>query len=429
MFERTCSCRKDKSCEHYNLEKLCPKLCKEWDYDKNDKNPNCFTPKSYQKAFWICNDLEKNFCGCHKWDAKIYHRTDGSGCPYCNGKKICPHNNLLALYPDLCKEWNYEKNVLPPEKYTAHSNVKVSWICSLNTCGCHIWDSIISSRTRSIKSGCPYCNQSKICDHYNLLALYPDLCKEWDYEKNTINPKDVAPGCNKKVFWICSLNPCGCHKWETDISSRALAKQNSCPYCNNRKVCPHDNLLISHSKLCEEWDYEKNKIFPENCSHACEKKVWWKCQKGHSWECMIGSRTRKNPSGCPTCCDVGYSKKQLDWLDKISKKYKLPIRNVLSPNGEYKVIFENNNFYLDGYVVVNDKKIAFEFDGCFWHGCENCYESTNINKVSGKTFGKLQSQTKKKRLLLEQKGYVVITIKECEYDKNKNFCDYDDILL
>ena len=50
----------------------------------------------------------------------------------------------------------------------------------------------------------------------------------------------------------------------------------------------------------KEWDYDKNDIKPTEVSSRNDKKVWWKCEKGHSWFVSIGQRTRTR-SRCPEC--------------------------------------------------------------------------------------------------------------------------------
>ena len=41
----------------------------------------------------------------------------------------------------------------------------------------------------------------------DLLTVYPELAKEWNYEKNDdLMPSSVLPGSHKKVWWKCSKN-------------------------------------------------------------------------------------------------------------------------------------------------------------------------------------------------------------------------------
>ncbi len=57
---------------------------------------------------------------------------------------------------------------------------------------------------------------------------------------------------------------------------------------------------LNNKNLLNEWDYEKNDSKPDEFAPFSNKKVWWKCKKGHNWEAVIGSRTNRN-RGCPYC--------------------------------------------------------------------------------------------------------------------------------
>jgi len=65
----------------YNLLKINPKLCEEWNYDKNEKLPEEYTPVSGQYAWWQCKE-----CNC-EWETKISNRVNGRNCPECNESK------------------------------------------------------------------------------------------------------------------------------------------------------------------------------------------------------------------------------------------------------------------------------------------------------------------------------------------------------
>ena len=100
-----------------------PLLMSEWNYEKNgDLNPETLTLGSHQKVWWKC---EKG----HEWQAVIYSRNNGFGCPICSGHKVLKgYNDLATTNPTLAKEWNYEKNGdLKPEHFMAGSGKKVWW--------------------------------------------------------------------------------------------------------------------------------------------------------------------------------------------------------------------------------------------------------------------------------------------------------------
>ena len=57
-----------------------PEIAKGWDYQKNQGiNPAKKTRGSHDKVWWICDKG-------HEWEAPIYLRTGGSGCPICSGR-------------------------------------------------------------------------------------------------------------------------------------------------------------------------------------------------------------------------------------------------------------------------------------------------------------------------------------------------------
>ena len=109
----------------YNLEKINPKLAKQWHPIKNGKlTPKDVTPCSDQKVWWICDKK-------HEWMAKISNRANGTGCPYCAGQSICWDNCLQTKNPKLSKQWHPSKNGnLTPSKITVGNNKKVWWQCS-----------------------------------------------------------------------------------------------------------------------------------------------------------------------------------------------------------------------------------------------------------------------------------------------------------
>ena len=56
-----------------------PALLEEWDWDKNEVNPNEIVAGYTKKVWWKCKNG-------HEWKALIFKRTKGEGCPYCNNK-------------------------------------------------------------------------------------------------------------------------------------------------------------------------------------------------------------------------------------------------------------------------------------------------------------------------------------------------------
>ena len=61
------------------------------------------------------------------------------------------------------------------------------------------------------------------------------------------------------------------------------------------------NLLKYNKKLVDEWYYEKNKDVDINTvTSGSSKKVWWKCENGHSYLREIYNE-RNGYGKCPVC--------------------------------------------------------------------------------------------------------------------------------
>ena len=82
-----------------------------------------------------------------------------------------------------------------------------------------------------------------------------------------------------------------------------------CPYCTGKKVLKgYNDLQTLNPTLAKEWNYEKNNgLTPMDVAPNSHKKVWWKCNKGHEWQAIIGNRHKGN--GCPICRKLKSKKK------------------------------------------------------------------------------------------------------------------------
>lgn len=123
-----------------------------------------------------------------------------------------------------------------------------------------------------------------------------ELLEQWDEQQNLpITPKTVTYGTHRKMHWICEKG----HHWEAQVRSRM--KGTGCPYCANRAVLPgYNDLATVYPEISAQWDTEKNApLTPQQVGSGDRRKAWWCCEKGHSWQSCIFSRTRG--VGCPYC--------------------------------------------------------------------------------------------------------------------------------
>lgn len=77
-------------------------------------------------------------------------------------------------------------------------------------------------------------------------------------------------------------------------------------------------------------------------------------------------------------------------------------------------------------IVFTAKKKVIFINGCFWHGHENCKDfrlpKTNT-EIWGKKISDNVSRDKKNILMLQKMGWDVITIWECEIERNNSTLD------
>jgi very-short-patch-repair endonuclease len=213
-----------------------------------------------------------------------------------------PENSALKLYPNLEKDWNFEKNFpLTLENFSPYSADKLWWKCKKG----HEWEAQLRNRTGR-SSGCPYCSGAKVSSENSLEIKFPKIAEEWHPIKNgDLIPSDVTYGSKKNVWWLCNKG----HEWQTKINSRT-SNDTSCLICsygpNKRKrVIPQNkNFLINYPDIASEWHPIKNKkLKPIDFFSGSGKRVWWLCKKGHEWKAQISNRTHFN-SICPKCNDA-----------------------------------------------------------------------------------------------------------------------------
>ena len=267
-------------------------------------------------------------------------------------------SNKLVNNKSLMQEYNYKKNInINPENLSLGSKRKIWWICNKG----HEWEASINNRNKG--TGCPQCSGRQVIVGYNDLAtVNPKLAKEWNYEKNgELKPDMVMANSGKKVWWICKKG----HEWEASIDNRSRGRD--CPFCANKQLLKgYNDLATINPKLAKEWNYEKNdKLKPDMVMTNSNRKVWWKCNKGHEWQATIYSRN--NGNGCPTCAkELQSSFPEQAIYFYIKKAFPDAI------NGDHHLKME-----LD--IFIPSKKIAIEYDGSFWH--KNLKSDERKNKI------------------------------------------------
>lgn len=212
---------------------------------------------------------------------------------------------------------------------------------SKNICGCHVYQCTIDNRTLG-KKNCPFCSHRKLCPHNNLLVTYPTITNEWDYVRNNNdNPENYAPCSNKMAWWVCPMNPCGCHVYQAPINQRTSGKL-GCPFCASKQLCPHYNLRAIYPDIAAEWDYNGNADVQEvNAPHS-KALVLWKCVAGkhESYRARISHRTKIRGSSCPTCNKSKGEKYIGEILNKMNISHETEWKHSVLLSRRYDFKFE-----------------------------------------------------------------------------------------
>lgn len=329
-------------------------LLDEWDYDKNNEigiYPSAIIYGGATKVWWKCSNEN------HSYFKTVYDKATEKNCPYCSRKKVLKDfNDLGTTHPELSVEWDNSKNTLKPEEVLAGSKQKIWWLCKKG----HSYEATVAHRTNG--SNCPYCVNQKILKGYNdLQTLMPEIAEDWDYDKNVKRPDEVSFGSPKRVWWKCKKG----HEYEMTINHRTHGT--NCPYCYGRyAVKGETDLTITNPELCKEWDYEKNILNPSDVTKYSNKKIWWICEKGHSWKTTVSNRSYGK--GCPHCRNIGTSIAEQFLYFAIKQKFK----NV------------TNREKISGYeydITVEDIKLLIEYDGYYYHEILDDKSERTLQKI------------------------------------------------
>lgn len=113
-----------------------------------------------------------------------------------------------------------------------------------------------------------------------------------------------------------------------------------------------------------------------------------------------------------------YSSPAIQWLEWIARKNGIFIQHALN-KGE-KLI---GSFFVDGYAEIDGVKHVYEFLGCFYHGCNQCFDSTEENPLTKQLFGEMHTSTLKRLDTLGLYNVKITSIWEHEWAALKKEAD------
>lgn len=342
---QSCGCMQNTA----GLLKDNPKLVAKYDFEKNKEigiDFDAMTARASTKVWWKCSK-----CG-NVWFATVASQNDRieHGCPYCSGRQVIKgKTDLLTLFPDVAKEWNYDKNGdLQPSDVSSKSGIKVWWKCSEG----HEWKATVGNRTNN-NSGCPRCNIEKtnsFCEqavYFYVKKAFPDAIngdqhlgieldifvpsikvaieydgEAWhnsekrinnDNKKNSIcneagvrlirireprlpiisncivtcrNDSTSSESLDDAIRKLLDLMGVSDININTDSDSGLILEQFATKKQKN-------SLAVCNPDISAEWHPTKNgNLTPDRVSKASRRMVWWLGKCGHEWQSIVSERTQ-----------------------------------------------------------------------------------------------------------------------------------------
>ena len=129
-----------------------PELLAEWHPTLNPGiDPMTVSPGSSKKMMWQCSNEPE-----HVWQAHVFRRTKGAGCPFCSGLRADSKTCLAAVDAEIAATWHPTQNGdVTPADVTRQSATKRWWICDVNSE--HVWLESVQNRVN--RRQCPECNK------------------------------------------------------------------------------------------------------------------------------------------------------------------------------------------------------------------------------------------------------------------------------
>ena len=152
-------------------------------------------------------------------------------------------------------------------------------------------------------------------------------------------------------------------------------------------------------------------------SELCRKIVGYDANALYLWALMQDMPTgwyvrRREENGFRPQQAQPYGQMAIQWLTRESDRTGLSIRH--QANGREKRI---GKLPVDGWCAQTHT--AYQFHGCYFHGCPKCHQPEETNKLNGKTMVTLLANTKKHTAYL-RRHVKVVEMWECTWKRERD---------
>ena len=152
-------------------------------------------------------------------------------------------------------------------------------------------------------------------------------------------------------------------------------------------------------------------------SELCRKIVGYDANALYLWALMQDMPTgwyvrRREENGFRPQQAQPYGQMAIQWLTRESDRTGCTIRH--QGNGREKRV---GKLLVDGWCAKT--RTAYQFHGCYFHGCPKCYDHEETNTLNGKTMGTLLADTKKHTTYL-RRHVKVVEMWECDWKRERD---------
>ena len=176
-----------------------------------------------------------------------------------------------------------------------------------------------------------------------------------------------------------------------------------------------DNIVGGPAIIFHRY-HEKDVTKIRGGGETCRSIVGYDANALYLWALMQDMPTgwyvrRREENGFRPQQAQPYGQMAVQWLTWEAAKNGCTIRHQV--NGREKRI---GKLPVDGWCA--ETRTAYQFHGCYFHGCTNCYEPQETNTLNGKTMATLLEDTKKNTAYLRRHVHVV-EMWECEWKRER----------
>jgi hypothetical protein len=277
---------------------------------------------------------------------------------------------------------NQEFGKITPIKPIGKSkNKHIIWFCKCN-CGNYkliLQTNLISKKTLS----CGCIQQSiarKIRLNVNAGNSLAEKCSEsiglWDYKLNKDTPYNINYSSRQIRYFKCVK-----YSHSYYLKCYEFFKGFRCPYCSKHKILQGFNdLKTANPDWLVDWDYEANKLGPENYTPLSSKKIYCKCHIcGLRWQVTISNRTQGN--GCPKCNASKLEKETAQILNKFNIKYEQEYKfGILGTGGGQLRV----DFFLPDHNTIIECQGIQHYDENKWYDKKSSLITQKHDKIKRK---------------------------------------------